>query len=57
LYDIRASVEYSVLHGSRPAGLLNLSAAQLLTARQAAWLFCEMGPWNGMSFDGEDQTV
>jgi hypothetical protein len=57
LYDIRASVEYSVLRGSRPAGLLNLSAAQLLTACRTPWVFGGMGSWNDMSFDGKEQPV
>lgn len=40
-----------------PAGVLNLSAMQLLAACQAAWVFGGMGSWNDMGFDGEEQTV
>jgi hypothetical protein len=40
-----------------PAGLLGLTAAQVLAASQAAWVFGGMGSWNDMSFEGEEQTA
>jgi hypothetical protein len=40
-----------------PEGTLPITAARILAACQAAWVFGGMGSWNDLGFDGDDQNV
>jgi hypothetical protein len=59
LASLSSSEPYTGVYHSdlAPAAALPLSAAQLLGAAQAAWVFGGMGSWNDVSFEGEDQVL